>query len=252
MIPKPTIHSGLAIIVLALMSLSMNAFSGDVPNNKPIIDVNDRPAEAAAPVVIKTEEKNLSQRIQNDLRSDPLYKTAKINIDVYHGLVIVHGSAPSANMIAVLDDKLRRTPGVDIAYNYMQSPDLPEGQNAISVSYNNFSRLDKLGSANSAFALIGRVRDRLEADNVLSTYDFDIDAYKGLIIMNGTVNDPALAQRAREIAAHTDGVKGILSYIGVTGDEPAVAGSAPIYARELPEEMISAGTQPACEACGVR
>lgn len=226
------------------VGLATCAFGADTPTDN-VNHTNDN----SKPIIVKEP---FSQTIERELRQDPLYNTARINLDVYRGLVVVHGTAPNANLISVLNDKLRRTKGVDIVYNYMQSPEIPTGQSAVSVSYDNFSRVEGAGVQNNSFAVTGRLRDRLAADPVLADMEFDVDAYAGLVILNGVVTDPALAQRAKDIAAHTEGVTGVLSYLGVAGDPGTQSNTAPIYAREIPEEMIATSVKPQCAACGVR
>jgi len=167
--------------------------------------------------------------IQTDLRSDPLFETARVDVDLYKGLVIVHGAAANRESLLALNDKLRVREGVVAVYNYMKHPDMTEGEDlgAISVSYEDFRRLDNVGSGNNSFTLAQRVQDRLWADPQLAAFDFDVDAYMGAIVLHGNVSDPGLAKRARDIAAHTPGVEDVLSYVNMTPSVSAIMNMRP-------------------------
>jgi osmotically-inducible protein OsmY len=186
--------------------------------------------------VKRNEENTLAQRLTTEFRTDPLYKYMNITIDLYNGLAIVHGGAPNREMVDVVTQAVRAREGVAVVYNYMSNPDeRTPAANSIAVTYDYFDRMQDVGMADNAFAVAGRVMQRLEADPVLSPFDIEVDTYLGLVILHGTVDSPLLAERAKEIARHTAGVKAVLSY--VTSNIPAIpvvpAGSAPIVTRDV-------------------
>ncbi|HEY3325164.1 MAG TPA: BON domain-containing protein [Planctomycetota bacterium] len=179
-----------------------------------------------------------SERIERDLRTDPLFKGANIKVDLYRGLAIVHGSAPNEDMINVINDRLRRESGVRLVYNYMNSPqesNVNAPQN-VAVTYQDFRRFADRGPMDSTFNLVGRVEQRLSAAAALSRFEFQVDGYQGLIILHGTVDDAALVPQAKDIAAHTPGVEAVLNYVGVTPTVSAFMAEtvpAPVMTRDL-------------------
>src|SRR5688500_1182075 len=54
--------------------------------------------------------------IQTDLRSDPLFEPAQIDVDLYKGLVIVHGSTANRDTLLAVNEKLRGREGVVAVY----------------------------------------------------------------------------------------------------------------------------------------
>jgi osmotically-inducible protein OsmY len=209
------------IPALTLMAISASAATDPVPYE------NGRRND---------QENTLAQKLTTEFRSDPLYKYMNITIDLYNGLAIVHGGAPNREMLDVVTQAVRAREGVAAVYNYMSSPDeIPEAANSIAVTYDYFDRMQEVGMADNAFAIAGRVMQRLEADPMLSPFEIEVDTYLGLVILHGTVDSPLLAERAKEIARHTAGVKAVLSY--VSSSIPAVpvvpAGVAPIVSREV-------------------
>lgn len=186
----------------------------------------ERNAPQSTPVAVE---------IQNDLRGDPLFETAQVNVDLYKGLVIVHGSAANRDLINAVNDKLREREGVVAVYNYMKHPEMTEGEDlgAISVSYDAFRRLEDVGASNNSFTLAQRVSERLLADSQLAEFDFDVDAYMGAIVLHGNVSDDRLAKRARDIAAHTPGVQDVLNYVNMTPSVSAIMSLRPTVALDV-------------------
>ncbi len=160
---------------------------------------------------------NLAQSIEKEFIADPLFQDARMNIDLYNGLAIVHGAAPTAELVRVINDKLSHTDGIHIVYNYMVTPDKPEPTPSnIAVTYEGFRRIDQSGMTRNSFTLTQRVQDRLVADPALAGFEFEIDAFLGLIILHGTVDSAQEAARAKEIAIYAEGVDHVLSFIDVT------------------------------------
>src|SRR5687767_9338156 len=80
-------------------------------------------ADAAADTKEVKRDDALSDRVQADLRLDPLFEGMRINVDLYRGLAIVHGTAPSSEAVSILNEKIKRLKGVDAVFNYMSTPD---------------------------------------------------------------------------------------------------------------------------------
>ena len=189
------------------------------------------------------QENDLAQRLTKEFRSDPLYQYMNISIDLYNGLAIVHGGAPNREMVDVVTQAVRAREGVSAVYNYMSSPDeVPAAANSIAVTYDYFDRMEEVGMEDNAFAIAGRVMQRFEADPALNPFEIEVDTYLGLVILHGTVDSPALVERAKEIARHTAGVKAVLNY--VSASIPVVplvpGGPAPIVTREVFVEPVPA------------
>jgi osmotically-inducible protein OsmY len=211
------------MLIPALTLIAVNAIAA----TDPAPYVNGRPSE---------QETTLAQRLTKEFRTDPLYKYMNITIDLYNGLAIVHGGAPNREMVDVVTQAVRAREGVAAVYNYMTNPDeLAAPATSIAVTYDYFDRMQEVGMTDNAFAIAGRVMQRLEADPSLSPFDIEVDTYLGLVILHGTVDSQLLAERVKEIARHTAGVKAVLSY--VTSSIPAIpvvpAGAAPIVTREV-------------------
>jgi osmotically-inducible protein OsmY len=182
----------------------------------------------------------LSNRIQTDLRADPLFEGMRINVDLYRGLAIVHGSTPTSEAVSIINEKLRRLKGVDAVFNYMVMPDEADLTPTVSMTYDDFRRIDRVGNNNNAFIVAERVKDRLQADARLATYDIQVDTYMGLVILHGRVGDASEARRAKEIAAYGEGVNAVLSYIDVSAPDVARVTAAPVLVRSAIIETIPA------------
>jgi osmotically-inducible protein OsmY len=199
------------------------------------------PEKDAQAVEVRDEKKDraLADKIQDDFRNDPLFSGTRVSIDLYNGLAIVHGSAPTEEAIGVVNEKLKSRADIVAVFNFMYAPQRPAGASSVDVSYDDFRRLDRVGVTNTAFAIAQRVQDRLAADAQLQGFDIEVDTYMGLVILHGMVGDEATAKRAKDIAAYTQGVDAVLSYIDV-GASPMMAPvtAAPIDVRPT---VIDAG-----------
>ena len=200
------------------------------------------PPLQAAPVPPPSDSA-LSAILTQELRSDPLFSGMMLTVDLYNGLAIVHGGAPSQKMADAVNEKLRNRKGIEVIFNYMtiagQVPAvLPQ---SISATYDSLDRLLEGCDRPSAFVLAGRVLQRLRAAPGLETIDFSVDAYRNLVILHGTVSDAIQAERARDIARYTDDVGAVLSYIQiappVSAFVTAQVEAAPVLRRTLIEAV---------------
>ena len=208
-----------------------------------------QPAPTPAPVVQaapRPANSELAAQITRELRSDPLFQPMYLSVDLYNGLAIVHGGSPSLEMIDAVNQKLRAKPGIELIYNYMTYPDQPVAGSPTSIvaTFDTLRRERADGSLSSAFIIAGQTLERLRADPVLSDAEFQVDSYRDLVILHGSVSDPALAARAKSIAEHTDGVAAVLSYINVAGSVASFLSApvdeevgAPILSRPLIEAV---------------
>ncbi len=182
------------------------------------------PSAAAQPALVPMG----AREIERTIHADPLFKDLTITIDVYKGLVLVHGAAPNESLITLLNEELSAMPGVAAVYNYMTSPERALGESPVSVTYENLGQAQEAGQMDNAVVLAARVKDRLAAEPTLTPFNFEIDSYLGLIILHGTVSSPVLAERAKQIAVHTMGVDDVLSFLDVGVSGPELHG-APLY-----------------------
>jgi len=205
-----------------------------------LFDVRAEDEAGTPPADAVPSDSALAEQIQKDLRADPLFRGASIDVDLYKGLAIVHGSVPNRGMLSAINDTVRFRRGVNSVYNYMHSPEknVSGAMDSIAVTFDTFERLDEVGSRYSAFTISERVEDRLKASPGLVSSDLEVDAYLDLVILHGTVPDRALATQAKEIAAHTPGVGTVLSYIGV---------SLPVSALMAPMDSVPVIVRPSLE-----
>ncbi|HYF51307.1 MAG TPA: BON domain-containing protein [Planctomycetota bacterium] len=208
---------------------------------------DDAPAQEGTPVAPKPADRDaerdtgLAGKINEDFRNDPLFKNMRMTVDLYNGLAIVHGAAPTEGSIAVVNEKLKGREGVTAVYNYMATADRAALPGSFDVRYDDFRRLDRVGMRNSAAAIAQRVQDRLAADSRLDGSEITVDTYNGLVILHGHVADEAIAKRAKDIAAYTEGVDAVLSYIDVASHpEMAPVTAAPILVRSAVVHTIPA------------
>jgi osmotically-inducible protein OsmY len=183
-------------------------------------------AVAVEEVVVKAEPvavvpapntTELAGQITRELRGDPLFESVNLSVDIYNGLAIVHGGAPSQEMIDAVNQKLRTKPGIEVVYNYMTSPEQPLAlsPNSIAATFDSVRRDRADGSLSRAFRIAGNTLERLRADPALSGLEFQVDSYRDLVILHGFVSDSILLDRAKSIAQSTDGVAAVLSYVNV-------------------------------------
>jgi len=186
-------------------------------------------------------DEGLAGRINEDFRNDPLFSDVRLNVDLYNGLAIVHGAAPSASALAVVNEKLKGREGITAVFNFMATADRSALPGSFDVRYDDFRRLDQVGMNNSAAAIAQRVQDRLGSDSRLDGLEITVDTYNGLVILHGMVGDEAAAKRAKDIAAYTTGVDAVLSYIDVASHpELAPVTAAPIMVRSAVVHTIPA------------
>lgn len=223
--------------LLSILAFSAMATEGTVVGTPASIP----PANCPAP---NGDCKELAAQITRELRADPLFQYVNLNVDLYNGLAIVHGGAPSQEMVDAVNQKLRTRSCVEVIYNYMTYPGQPYAlaPQSIAATYDSVRR-DRLdGSLSRAFQIAGNTLERLRADPALAGYEFQVDSYRDLVILHGTVSDPILADRAKNIAQHTDCVVAVLSYLDVTAPvsmfmtAPVEVG-APILSRPVLEPV---------------
>jgi len=204
------------------------------------------PVQQATPPLANSE---LAAQITRELRSDPLFQSMYLSVDLYNGLAIVHGGSPSLEMIDAVNQKLRAKPGIELIYNYMTYPDQPVATSPTSIvaTFDTLRRERADGSLSGAFVIAGQTLERLRADPALSDVEFQVDSYRDLVILHGSVSDPALATRAKSVAEHTEGVAAVLSYVNVNAPVASFLSApveeeigAPILSRPLIEAVPAA------------
>ncbi len=156
------------------------------------------------------DDATASNEIKGKLLSDKSGHFGEVDVEVTNGLVLLSGRVNTPE---------ERVRAEGVAWSSTRTKDVA-----------NEIRIEPPGGffANVADEIItGRVRARLIGSSTVKSVNFNIETYNGVVYLMGIARSPEELKRAAEEASVVGGVKQVVSYVRIRGDQPQQAAPTP-------------------------
>lgn len=147
------------------------------------------------------DDATASNEIKGKLLADNTGKFGEVDVEVTNGLVLLSGRVNTPE---------ERVKAEGIAWSSTLTKDVA-----------NEIRIEPPGGffANVADEIItGRVRARLIGSSTVKSVNFNVETYNGVVYLMGIARSPEELKRAAEEASVVGGVKQVVSYVRIRGD----------------------------------
>lgn len=149
------------------------------------------------PIDVQADDALITSKVEAKLAADPQTNNFEVDVDTLNGVVRLRGLVETEAERREAEHLARATEGVRSVDNQLQLGDLSVGENA------------------SDAWLVTKVKSKLLADPEVNSFDIDVDALGGEVILSGVVTAARVRQEAERIARATDGVKSVRNEIRV-------------------------------------
>ncbi len=147
------------------------------------------------PIDTQTSDTVITSKIEAKLAADPETDYFGVDVDTLNGEVFLRGMVDSETARHEAEHLARVTEGVRSVDNQLRIGDLSVSRNVADAW------------------LVTKVKSKLVADPEVSSFNIDVDAIDGQVILSGVVTAPTTRQEAERIARATDGVKSVRNEI---------------------------------------
>jgi hyperosmotically inducible protein len=149
------------------------------------------------PIDTQANDALITSKIEAKLAADPDTNNFEIDVDTLNGVVRLRGLVETESERREAEQLALATEGVRRVDNQLELGDL-----------------DVAGNSADAW-LVTKVKSKLLADPQVNSFDIDVDALDGEVILSGVVTAASVRQEAEQIARATEGVKSVRNEIRV-------------------------------------
>ena len=149
------------------------------------------------PIDTQANDALITSKVESKLAADPDTNNFEIDVDTQNGRVRLSGLVETEAERREAEQHARSTEGVRSVDNQLRLGDLTAAENT------------------SDAWLVTKVKSKLAADPEVNSFNIDVDATDGQIVLSGIVTADEQRQEAERLARATEGVKSVRNEIRV-------------------------------------